>query len=343
MRKKQMKNDVDESQSSDIMNMKLQHMTIPQLYDQLRRCHFRMDKVNVTFDISDIVMVSNREQPIVCAIHKELERRDYNPAFMYHRGKLRSKKHILEDMSDGMFNTDVDQDYDSSKITMTMDEFNEMRRCIAESIELNRDTNTFNVIADDIDEIVVMFGGNKSFGDDTLGHEIANEILGMHNEYNSSKAKAKAETEAKYIHECIDKLSGIDVIIRSIETDTHKYIFDSTIDDSEVVNTMINEMINSNSIDDESPDDVKCCHNLSKNPNLDVDDSPDVPLNSNNTCKSFLNELQNLINSFSMENRSNTPDFILANYLSQSLSIFDKAINSRSAWYGESTTEATDE
>lgn len=48
----------------------------------------------------------------------------------------------------------------------------------------------------------------------------------------------------------------------------------------------------------------------------------------------FRKELENLINRFSKENGSNTPDFILAEFLSDSLEAFDKATKLRSGWYG---------
>lgn len=40
-------------------------------------------------------------------------------------------------------------------------------------------------------------------------------------------------------------------------------------------------------------------------------------------------ELQNIINKHSKENKSNTPDFILAEYLNDCLKIFEKIINLR--------------
>jgi len=48
----------------------------------------------------------------------------------------------------------------------------------------------------------------------------------------------------------------------------------------------------------------------------------------------FLNvELRKLLNSFSVENGSNTPDYILANYLLGCLDAFDMATNERDKWY----------
>ena len=47
----------------------------------------------------------------------------------------------------------------------------------------------------------------------------------------------------------------------------------------------------------------------------------------------FKKELENLINKQSMENGSDTPDFILAEYLSECLKAFNKAVNTRDEWY----------
>jgi hypothetical protein len=46
----------------------------------------------------------------------------------------------------------------------------------------------------------------------------------------------------------------------------------------------------------------------------------------------FRNELAQLINRYSMENGSNTPDFILAAFLESCLEAFDKAVSARTAW-----------
>ena len=52
---------------------------------------------------------------------------------------------------------------------------------------------------------------------------------------------------------------------------------------------------------------------------------------------SFENELQQLINRFSVESVSNTPDFILAQYLRDCLYAFDSATKRREHWYGRKT------
>lgn len=48
----------------------------------------------------------------------------------------------------------------------------------------------------------------------------------------------------------------------------------------------------------------------------------------------FEKELQHLINRFSKENGSNTPDFILAEYLNDCLVTYNKALQKREKWYG---------
>lgn len=44
--------------------------------------------------------------------------------------------------------------------------------------------------------------------------------------------------------------------------------------------------------------------------------------------------IQHYINYFSQENGSDTPDFILAEYLTDCLDTFDKALKAREKWYG---------
>ena len=50
----------------------------------------------------------------------------------------------------------------------------------------------------------------------------------------------------------------------------------------------------------------------------------------------FREELQMLLNSYSKENGSDTPDFILAEYMVNCLNAFDVAANQREDWYGRS-------
>jgi hypothetical protein len=51
----------------------------------------------------------------------------------------------------------------------------------------------------------------------------------------------------------------------------------------------------------------------------------------------FRVELERIINSNSMENGSNTPDFILAAFLHQCLEAFDAATVERERWYSIKT------
>lgn len=48
----------------------------------------------------------------------------------------------------------------------------------------------------------------------------------------------------------------------------------------------------------------------------------------------FRKELETLINKHSIENDSDTPDFILANYIKRTLETFGVAVNARDKWYG---------
>jgi hypothetical protein len=51
--------------------------------------------------------------------------------------------------------------------------------------------------------------------------------------------------------------------------------------------------------------------------------------------KTFRQDLEELINKHSMENGSNTPDFMLAEYLMDCLRAFDKVMKRRDLWYGK--------
>jgi hypothetical protein len=48
----------------------------------------------------------------------------------------------------------------------------------------------------------------------------------------------------------------------------------------------------------------------------------------------FEKELKQLINRYSVENESDTPDFILAQYVMLCLNAFNEASNAREKWYG---------
>ena len=47
----------------------------------------------------------------------------------------------------------------------------------------------------------------------------------------------------------------------------------------------------------------------------------------------FRSELESVINCYSQENGSNTPDYLLANFLINCMMAFDTAVNARERWY----------
>jgi hypothetical protein len=49
----------------------------------------------------------------------------------------------------------------------------------------------------------------------------------------------------------------------------------------------------------------------------------------------FRNELQYVLNTYSKENESNTPDFLLADFVIDCLKAFNKAVNSRKKYLKE--------
>jgi hypothetical protein len=55
----------------------------------------------------------------------------------------------------------------------------------------------------------------------------------------------------------------------------------------------------------------------------------------------FEERLRAILNGMSMEQHSNTPDFILARYLLRCLEAFDCAVESREEWYGRDKEAAT--
>lgn len=53
----------------------------------------------------------------------------------------------------------------------------------------------------------------------------------------------------------------------------------------------------------------------------------------------FRKELERLINKYSIESGSDTPDFILADYLVGCLDAYNEAVKSREKWYGREKKE----
>jgi len=58
------------------------------------------------------------------------------------------------------------------------------------------------------------------------------------------------------------------------------------------------------------------------------------PITSPDQDNAFRKEIETVINKHSRENVSDTPDFLLAEYLTDCLAAFDKAIRERERWYG---------
>jgi hypothetical protein len=56
----------------------------------------------------------------------------------------------------------------------------------------------------------------------------------------------------------------------------------------------------------------------------------------NQRLAAFEADLETLINHHSLENGSDTPDFILASYLRECLATFNLALTARERWYGRS-------
>lgn len=68
--------------------------------------------------------------------------------------------------------------------------------------------------------------------------------------------------------------------------------------------------------------------NDEKEKTIVFEEEPDAP--------DFRSKLCSLLNSFSKENNSNTPDWILRNFICNSLKAFDAATLQRDEWYGRS-------
>lgn len=56
----------------------------------------------------------------------------------------------------------------------------------------------------------------------------------------------------------------------------------------------------------------------------------------------FRRDLAAVLNKYSLENGSNTPDFLLADYLIDCLRALDTAIRARGRWYGRLDSPAGD-
>lgn len=73
---------------------------------------------------------------------------------------------------------------------------------------------------------------------------------------------------------------------------------------------------------------------LSESPTGPNPDNP--PEDKEEKIKDFSKEIETLINKYSFENDSNTPDFILADFIVQALKNFNNTSRAREKWYGKS-------
>lgn len=64
-----------------------------------------------------------------------------------------------------------------------------------------------------------------------------------------------------------------------------------------------------------------------------VDSHTDLPCAACDKNRNFKEDLTRLINKYSLENTSNTPDYIIANYLVSCLEAFNIGVNQRGKWY----------
>ena len=58
--------------------------------------------------------------------------------------------------------------------------------------------------------------------------------------------------------------------------------------------------------------------------------------------REFKKKLTGLVNECSLENHSNTPDWVIAEYLTKCLMIFDSAIIDRKNWFGDKYEKTDD-
>ena len=64
-----------------------------------------------------------------------------------------------------------------------------------------------------------------------------------------------------------------------------------------------------------------------------TDEDADIAVKMDINKTGFRAELQTLINRHSVENGSDTPDFILADYMADCLNAYDMAVIRRTMWY----------
>lgn len=66
-----------------------------------------------------------------------------------------------------------------------------------------------------------------------------------------------------------------------------------------------------------------------------------IPTEGQNMSDTLEKELQHVLNCHSAENASNTPDFILAQYLLGCLAAWNQGVQQRETWYGRDARPAS--
>ena len=90
-------------------------------------------------------------------------------------------------------------------------------------------------------------------------------------------------------------------------------------------------------VNDDGDKLIECTNHACRSNGGDYEIEP-VEIGNETLPPTFTSELKDLINKYSKENGSNTPDFILADYLSNCLTNFDHMVKWREKWYGRTHT-----
>jgi len=285
------------------IRFELQNSSVVQLYKQLRRSHSRILNANEEGINTESVMISNREQQRIQHIHCELTNRGFDPYQLYHGGKLRSEEQILEDVQNGTIPEKEINPYEIQPpvqpgIYMELDMWHSMRDRITDAIVSSYDSQRARIVSHDVNELV----GN-----------VDNIILHF---CTPDPEESIAESVAKSIEDDMEHHVQEDGDYDLSADIDHGLGITDTVDCEGMPNHLIdiNDMPMKGMINVE--DDLKKAADKSI---------------------AFRKELEILINMFSKENGSDTPDFILANYMANMLGAFDTAVQARTEWYESET------
>jgi len=78
---------------------------------------------------------------------------------------------------------------------------------------------------------------------------------------------------------------------------------------------------------------------ISKHPNMSLSPKDYEEMMKEKVESEFRQDLTKLINVYSKENGSDTPDYIIADYLIGCLETFNKSVNDRRNWYSGSDSK----